>query len=56
MDVIPLALQKNGRSSALRRQMLSPRGNIMPMQKAGGARSSMDNRMRMSVASDRAQV
>jgi hypothetical protein len=27
----------------------------MPMQKAGGARSSMDNRMRMSVASDRAQ-
>ena len=55
IDVIPLALQKNGSSSECRRQMLSPSGNIIPMQKAGGASSSTDNRMRTSVASDRAQ-
>ena len=35
--------------------MLKPSGNIIPMQNAGGASSSTDNRMRMSVASDRAQ-
>src|SRR5712691_7936059 len=56
IDVIPLALQKNGRSSECRRQMLCPSGNIIPMQNAGGARSSTDNKMRMSVASDRAHV
>src|ERR1043165_7273910 len=56
IEVIPLALQKNGSSSEWRRQMLSPSGNIIPMQNAGGASSSTDTRMRMSVASDRAQV
>src|ERR1019366_2784549 len=56
IDVIPLALQKNGRSSEWRRQILSPSGNIIPMRNAGGASSSTDNNMRMSVASDRAHV
>src|ERR1700732_1404454 len=56
IDVIPLALQKNGSSSEWRRQMLSPSGNIIPMQNAGGAQSSTDSRVRTSVAADRAQV
>src|SRR5712672_3728963 len=56
IDVIPLALQKKGRSSAWRRQILSPSGNIIPAQNDGGASSSTDNRMRVSVASDRAHV
>src|SRR3984893_7583956 len=56
IEVIPLALQKKGSSSDGRRQMLSPSGNIIPMQNAGGAKSSTDSRMRMSVAADRAQV
>src|SRR5580704_5998580 len=56
IDVMPLALQKNGSSSEWRRQMLSPSGNIIPMQNAGGANSSTDSRMRMSVAADRAQA
>src|SRR5882757_11204699 len=55
IEVIPLALQKNGSSAEWRRQMLKPNGNIIPMQNAGGASSATDNTMRMSVASDRAQ-
>ena len=38
IDVMPLALQKNGSSSEWRRQTLSPSGNIIPMQNAGGAK------------------
>ena len=56
IDVMPLALQKNGSNSEWRRQTLSPSGNIIPMQNAGGASNSTDSRMRMSVASERAQA
>src|ERR1700760_1793268 len=56
IEVMPLALQKNGSSSEWRRQTPRPSGNIMPMQNAGGASNSTDTRMRMSGDSVRAQL
>src|SRR6266852_3595485 len=55
-EVIPFALQKNGSSSVVRRPMTKPKGNIIPMKNAGGARSSTDIRIRISVPAERAQL